>query len=95
MKPVSARLFATIQLVRPFNVLLSMTGVAVGAVLASGWETFSGTPALSIVIAMISAGAISAAANAVNDIFDVEIDYDDRSGDVHDDRRVPRGRVPG
>jgi len=85
---VSARILATIQLVRPLNLVLSLAGVAVGAILAAGWDAFSSQHATLVVIAMISAAAIGAAANAVNDVLDVEIDRVNRPG-----RPIPSGRI--
>lgn len=85
---MSARIFATIQLVRPLNLTLSVAGVAIGAVLAIGWDAFSARHGMSVAIAMISAAAIGSAANALNDLFDVEIDRINRP-----DRPIPSGRV--
>ena len=60
---------ASIQLSRPMNVLITMFAVWVGAVISGGLQ-----PLWAVICACLSAGSIAAAANTINDYFDVEID---------------------
>jgi geranylgeranylglycerol-phosphate geranylgeranyltransferase len=90
LRRLASLILATLQLLRPLNLVLSLVGVAVGAVLAAGWEAAMTEHASFVVIAMLSAAAIGSAANAVNDAFDVEIDRVNRP-----DRPIPSGRVSG
>lgn len=88
MSGLFLKIGAAIQLTRPLNLLLSVVGVGVGAALAirSAPET-NGTQ-VSVLIAMLSAAAIAASANAVNDCYDVAVDRVNRP-----DRPIPSGRV--
>jgi geranylgeranylglycerol-phosphate geranylgeranyltransferase len=79
---------AAVQLTRPLNLLLSVVGVGVGAALAIRSSPTATEAQASILIAMFSAAAIAAAANAVNDFYDVDIDRMNRP-----DRPIPSGRV--
>ncbi|MEM1044015.1 MAG: geranylgeranylglycerol-phosphate geranylgeranyltransferase [Bacteroidota bacterium] len=84
-----ARLGGLLQLARPLNVVMFFAGVALGGLLASGLEAFAGQNTTRISLAMVSAALIGAAANAINDLFDLEIDRVNRPG-----RPLPSGLVP-
>jgi geranylgeranylglycerol-phosphate geranylgeranyltransferase len=71
-----------VLLARPANVMIAMLSVWVGSYLSGVMIPFR------IVVACISAGAILAAGNAVNDVFDVEIDRVNQAG-----RPIPSGVV--
>lgn len=66
----SSRLTASLQLVRPFNVLVMMLVIAAAVVLASEEQP----DAVVVVIAALVGGCIGGAANTINDYYDVEID---------------------
>jgi geranylgeranylglycerol-phosphate geranylgeranyltransferase len=72
-----------IELTRPQNCLIAGASVLVGAAMA-GWHSSFGT----IVVATVAAMMITGAANALNDIFDVE---KDRVNKPH--RPLPSGRA--
>jgi geranylgeranylglycerol-phosphate geranylgeranyltransferase len=80
-----ARLSAYLQLARPLNVVIAAGSVLVGALAAGVWA-FS--PA--VLWAMIVAALITAGANAMNDLFDLDID---RINKPH--RPLPAGRLSG
>ncbi len=63
-------------------------GVALGGVLAAGLGAFSENNLLLMVMAMVSAALIGGAANAINDVYDYEIDAVNRP-----DRPLPSGIV--
>lgn len=86
LRPWDARLRGLVRLVRPLNVVMMAVGVAVGGVLAAGPAAFDGA---RLLLAMASAACIGAAANAVNDVFDLEIDRVNRPS-----RPLPAGTVP-
>jgi len=66
----SSKLAASIQLLRPFNVIVMMLVIAAAVILAS-----ESSPSLQIVLlAAAVGGCIGGAANAINDYFDIEID---------------------
>lgn len=86
---IGRQIIGVIQLVRPVNLILAVAGVAVGASLSAGpGEAFSSGNVASVVVAMLSALAIGSAANAVNDLYDVDIDRINRP-----DRPIPSGIV--
>ena len=66
----SSRLAASLQLVRPFNVLVMMLVIAAAVVLASEEQP----DAFIVVIAALVGGCIGGAANTINDYYDIEID---------------------
>jgi geranylgeranylglycerol-phosphate geranylgeranyltransferase len=77
---------AVVRLVRPLNVVLFVVGVGVGGVLALGGlprEAVAG-----LLGAAVSAALIGAAANAINDVFDLEIDRLNRP-----ERPLPQGHL--
>lgn len=76
-----------LQLWRPLNILLALAGVAVGAYLGSGPAAFASRLG-SVLLAALSAGAVTAAANAINDAFDVRVDRVNRP-----DRPIPSGKI--
>ena len=79
---------ALLRLVRPANAVLSLFAVAVGGVLAVGAAAFAPGRIGPLALAMASAAFVGAAANALNDVYDVEIDRVNRP-----DRPVPSGGV--
>ncbi len=79
---------ALVRLTRPVNVVMFFAGVALGGLLAAGAEAFEGASAGALALAMGSAALIGAGANAVNDVFDLEIDRVNRPG-----RPLPSGEV--
>lgn len=66
-----------------------LAGVALGGVLGAGPAAFAGSSLGPLVLAMGSAALIGAGANAINDVFDLEIDRVNRP-----DRPLPSGEVP-
>ncbi|GAB5520643.1 MAG: geranylgeranylglycerol-phosphate geranylgeranyltransferase [Rhodothermales bacterium] len=83
------KLHALVRLTRPGNVLMFFIGVGLGAVLVAGSAAFMGANGMRLLIAAISAAAMGAAANALNDVFDVEIDRINRP-----DRPLASGLLP-
>ncbi len=73
-------------MIRPVNVLIGMISIAVGALTAGRFS-----PLRNIFLACLSGGIITAAANAVNDYFDIEIDRINKP-----QRPLPAGKLqPG
>lgn len=81
-------LVGIVRLVRPLNFILFFAGVALGGVLAAGSEAFGGQYAMKMVLAMISAALIGGGANAINDVYDLDIDRVNRP-----DRVLPSGAI--
>lgn len=79
---------ALLRLLRPANLVLSFLAVAVGGVLAVGASAFAPAAVASLLLAMASAAFVGSAANALNDVYDAEIDRVNRP-----DRPVAAGRV--
>jgi len=77
-----------VALLRPINLVLSVAGVFVGAYLAVGDELLNPSYFRVVLLAAVSAAAITAAANAINDAFDVKVDRVNRP-----DRPIPSGRI--
>ncbi len=77
-----------VRLARPLNVVMFFAGVALGGLLAAGPEAFVGSEGRALALAMASAAFIGAGANAINDVFDLEIDRVNRP-----DRPLPSGMV--
>jgi len=81
---MNSKLIASIEVLRPFNVVIMMLVVAAAVVLAGGtvseWDV--------MVIAALVAGLIGGAANAINDYFDVDIDRVNKPK-----RPLPRGTL--
>ncbi|MCK4272766.1 geranylgeranylglycerol-phosphate geranylgeranyltransferase [bacterium] len=77
------RVIAYLQLSRPLNVVIAAGSVLVGA-LASGLLR----PDLPVLLACLVAGLITGGANAINDVFDVQIDRVNKPG-----RPLPSGRL--
>ncbi|MDZ7263762.1 MAG: geranylgeranylglycerol-phosphate geranylgeranyltransferase [candidate division KSB1 bacterium] len=63
------RLKYFLLLCRPLNVLIGMLSIFMGAFIAGSLE-----PRLKVLLASLSGGVIAAAANAINDVYDVAID---------------------
>ena len=74
-----------IELLRPFNCVMTIIAVIIGALLIGGLAVF-GSPALYF--AIIAAFLITGAGNAVNDYYDMEADMVNRPK-----RPIPSGRV--
>lgn len=77
-----------VQLVRPVNVALSLAGVIVGAYLGAGLSAFGRPHLQSVILAALSAAAVTSAANAINDAFDVKVDRVNRPN-----RPIPSGKI--
>jgi len=77
-----------VGLLRPINLLLSVAGVFVGAYLGVGDDLLGPYYLKVVLLAAVSAAAITAAANALNDAFDVKVDRVNRP-----DRPIPSGRI--
>jgi geranylgeranylglycerol-phosphate geranylgeranyltransferase len=79
---LSKKLRAYIDLTRPVNVAITLISIPVASVLAGAkagqWA--------EIIIAGLTGGLVAAAANAINDYFDVEIDKTNKPS-----RPIPRG----
>lgn len=79
---------ALLRLLRPANLVLSLVVVGLGGVLAVGTAAL-GPPHLGpLLLAMASAALVGSAANALNDVYDAEIDRVNRP-----DRPVSSGAV--
>jgi geranylgeranylglycerol-phosphate geranylgeranyltransferase len=76
------------RLIRPLNFLLFLGGVALGGALSVGSEVLHPALAGPLVLAMASAALIGGGSNAINDVFDVDIDRTNRPG-----RPLPSGGV--
>lgn len=63
------KLYGYINISRPLNVVIAFISIGMGAVLAGSLQ-----PVTAVMAACISGALITAAANAMNDVFDVEID---------------------
>ena len=87
MPPFSA-VPGLLRLLRPLNAALCLAGVALGALLAAGPEAFSGSSLGRVLLAMVSAAFVGGAGNAINDVYDLEIDQVNRP-----QRPLPSGRV--
>ena len=77
---------AALRLLRPFNAVLSLAAVALGAVLAAGRSAFDAPEPLAL--AVLSAALVGSASNALNDVVDLDIDRINRP-----DRPIPSGAV--
>jgi len=71
------------QLLRPVNVLIGALSIGIGA-----WVTGTLSPAKNVLLACLSGGFITGAANAINDYFDIEIDLINKP-----ERPLPARRV--
>ncbi len=73
----------TIKITRPLNVFISFISIVVGALVSGNFK-------LSIILlfAGLTAALITAGANIINDIFDIEIDRINKP-----DRSLPSGRI--
>lgn len=80
--------FAYIRLIRPLNLVITLAGVALGGVLAADISILIPNPDSTLLLAAAAAVLIAAGGNAVNDLFDEEIDRVNRP-----DRPLPSGRV--
>ena len=80
------RVPAVLRLLRPFNAVLSLAAVALGAVLAAGRAAFEAPVPLAL--AVLSAALVGSASNALNDVVDLDIDRINRP-----DRPLPSGAV--
>jgi geranylgeranylglycerol-phosphate geranylgeranyltransferase len=78
-----------LRLLRPLNFAMFLAGVALGAFLAGGPPAFSGDALGRVLLAMASAALVGGAANAVNDVYDLDIDRVNRPR-----RPLPAGVVP-
>ncbi|MEX1054902.1 MAG: geranylgeranylglycerol-phosphate geranylgeranyltransferase [Rhodothermales bacterium] len=79
-------LVALIRLLRPLNLLITVVGVLLGAALSSAPAFIVDLGA--VVLAAASALAIAAGGNALNDVYDADIDFVNRPS-----RPIPSGLV--
>lgn len=79
---------AWVKLLRPLNMAMLGTGVVVGGLLVAGAAALQYDALHRLVLAAVSAALIGGGANALNDVFDVEIDRINRP-----DRPLPSGAV--
>lgn len=79
---------ALVRLVRPFNFVLFLAGVGVGGLLAAEGTALREGEGLRLLVAAASAALLGGAANALNDVFDLEIDRVNRP-----ERPLSSGRV--
>lgn len=81
---------AVLRLVRPLNLLILAVAVGLGGWLAGGVGVWQDGHAARVLRAALSAVLLGAAANALNDVVDVEVDRVNRPG-----RPLPSGLVSG
>ena len=81
-------LFAYFRLIRPLNLAITLIGVALGGVLAAGFSVLAPNPDDELMLAALAAVLIAAGGNAINDLYDEEIDRLNRPY-----RPLPSGRV--
>lgn len=84
--PTSLR--GILRLLRPLNFVMFGLGVALGGVLVRGQAAFTGDYGDPLLLAMLSAALIGGGANAINDVFDLDIDRVNRPA-----RPLPAGKV--
>lgn len=84
----SGRLSALFGLLRPVNCVLFIAGVLVGGVLVAEVGVVRAEAGGRLLLAALSAVFLGGAANAINDVFDLEIDRINRPG-----RPLPSGRA--
>ena len=82
------RLGGIVRLLRPANVVMFLAGVVLGGWLVAGPDAFSGAAGGRLLLAAVSAALIGSGANALNDVFDLEIDRINRPR-----RPLPSGAV--
>lgn len=80
----SSKLRALLELLRPFNAFIAFLSIVVAATIAGG--QISG--AVLILLASLAGGLIAGGGNAINDVFDLEIDRINKP-----QRPLPRGAV--
>ena len=83
-----AQLGGLIRLLRPLNFVMFFAGVALGGLLAVGLDAFAAENLPRMLLAMASAGLIGGGANAINDVYDLDIDLVNRP-----ERPLPSGAV--
>ena len=76
------------DLARPLNAAMAVVGVGLGGYLAAGPNVFAGPNARALALAALSATAVGAGANALNDRLDLVPDRVNRP-----DRPLPSGRA--
>ncbi len=79
----SVRVEGLWELLRPVNVLIGALSIGLGA-----WVTGTLSPAQKVLLACLSGGLITGAANAINDYFDIAIDQINKPL-----RPLPSGKV--
>ena len=83
-----AHLVGLIRLLRPLNFVMFFAGVALGGLLAVGLDAFGAENLPRMLLAMASAALIGGGANAINDVYDIDIDLVNRP-----ERPLPSGAV--
>lgn len=86
--PLLGTVRAWADLARPLNAAMAVVGVALGGYLAAGADAFAGPNARALALAALSATAVGAGANALNDRLDLATDRVNRPG-----RPLPSGRA--
>lgn len=87
-RQVPSRVAAWLRLLRPLNVLMFVAGVLVGGLLAAEGGVIPTGATVRLWVAACSAALIGGAANAINDVFDIDIDRVNRPA-----RPLPAGRI--
>ncbi|MFZ2324380.1 MAG: geranylgeranylglycerol-phosphate geranylgeranyltransferase [Ignavibacteriaceae bacterium] len=67
---ITKKIFASIRIIRPINVIITFLVVVVAVLITQEYETELST----LVLASVSAALVAASGNIINDIYDVEID---------------------
>ncbi|MBI5463319.1 MAG: geranylgeranylglycerol-phosphate geranylgeranyltransferase [Ignavibacteriales bacterium] len=81
---ISSKTSAIFKIVRPGNLLITALGVAL-----SGWLARpAGGQWILVVLTMLAASCVAASGNAINDVFDLEIDRHNRP-----ERPLPNGNL--
>jgi geranylgeranylglycerol-phosphate geranylgeranyltransferase len=75
--------YALFMLSRPVNVIIAMLSIGVAALIAGALE-----PIHHVMFAVLAGGLLTAGANAINDVFDVEIDRVNKPA-----RPLPQGLI--
>ncbi len=78
-----SKLLALLQISRPVNVFIGMLSIFIAAFITGSLQ-----PRSNVILACLVGGLVTAAANAINDYFDIEID---RINKPH--RVLPAGRI--
>lgn len=81
-------MFAVLKLLRPFNCLMGVFGVLIGALVGVGLDIFTSQYLFELMLGMVIAFFFMAAGNMLNDYFDRELDKIN-----HPQRPIPSGEL--